>query len=815
MPNISQRTESLLRAVRVSTRLDLKPETTDLIEQLLYDSLGLIATTCQTRNHEETLRSLIENSEPWTKVKPVLLDWWKTSPHIILAAKFTELAYLNASESEVCSVIRLVGSDSVSFWKEVHPAIRTQIIKSDSYRNELSEIPEYLLTNIDAFWLLPVERLIALSEAIRNKKQDKVFEIYGKYRAVIDDVTSKIGSEVAISQGRIKLGYSKAAIYLGYKNEALKELKEIHPGDREYVSASKLLASLSAGSKHFLESEVALHLFSLKNWPEKESALAGYMDRYDVADEMTHDVVPVVNALLGEGRLMDMQDPTSVNMYGRFCANNLTKVDVFPNISLVFKQNILRFRNPTLDFALWQNFLDIDTVQSKAEDEKKRQIYGNWLAVALFHRFVTGGSKFENDLHRAVQLFKNGCVIAGYPPSITFDLLKQAGLAFIKSDTRFSQKEKSLIITQLHLSDGDQKIRLRACEDYILNSPTPRFEILERILEVATDKKVTSLILSTIDCIAKHFSIRNKDLTCLWSVACHYKQFDLAWRIATVLNARQALNERIFYSWSVSGENRSTYSVQAIGRDASELVSKQFSDDHARIFNALLRVGHKIPSLAVSILGGKITAAKTPGKDSLEGRIVEEVLLLGELNLPSKLVSNALNTLLGARVPAFSNTVPVGRWSVFVSLLCDVMGYNAIDGDFKKLARIVEVTSNLVSRRASKAVDYAHALKWYKSLDHDEKILWLDMSSIVRKINLHDLEQPFIVYILTLAILAVPSHHDALRTIQHMELPIAVLRSLERFVVSDDYTAYRAKQGLAITVPVPSTIDRNERNHRN
>ena len=117
MHKLDSRTGSLLRIVRLSKEMELSPETLGLVEQVLFDSLGLISTTTKTKKHEETIRRFIEEGASWDKIKSVLIDWWRVAPSSILAGKIIELTYLNVGHGEMTEILATVSKKSDGFGK--------------------------------------------------------------------------------------------------------------------------------------------------------------------------------------------------------------------------------------------------------------------------------------------------------------------------------------------------------------------------------------------------------------------------------------------------------------------------------------------------------------------------------------------------------------------------------------------------------------------------------------------------------------------------------------------------------------------------
>lgn len=797
MRQLNPRTGSLLRLVRISKAMELSPETIDLVEHVLFDSLGLISTTTKTKKHEETVRRLIEEGESWGKIKPVLLDWWRVAPSPILAGKILELTYLNAGHNEIKDILSIVSKKSDAYWKEVHPAVRTQIVLELFNEEEFKPVTSNLAQHSLEFWLLPIERLASFVTLVNSKMQSEAFEIFSKFESTIIDAVINFGVKISVPKGWVYLNAGKAAVDCGFKTEAVKILKNIRPDDSSYQAAAKHILSLEADEKNFLKSEIASHLLSLDSWSEREEALRVYLDRIRQAEERDFELIPILNTIFAKSAIITVQDPTTLNKYVKLCLENIDLVDAVPNILASLKHNILNFHSRAVDGAIWQNVLLPEF----------SHIGTNWKAVGLLHRFIIGGSAYESNLFKAFEIFDKNANTKGFPTGLDFELLKEAAAAHLGQASYYSPEEKELMYAQLNLATADENVRIRHCEDYISRVESPNYEVLERLLYIAKKKESPSLINAVIKCFARHSYLRNSDLETLWSLSASYKQFDNAWRVATILESRKALKDEIHFPWKVSGEKRTVYSVLNPAKDQVEICLQEFDQVTARACMAFLTVGNKFAEMVASI-DSRIPMSKIQSapEGSTESDILESVAKVSWLEMPSKRVGNSANKIPGALIPTFASTLPSNRWSALVSMLCEITGLSAIGGDITKLQRYAEIVASAVGTRSSQKVTKSAASKWLKTLSPSERTAWHDLYNILRKIDPLRLEINLGKFIVRLATMLNPAHYEALTSLQQMNASLSYLRDLESFILSDEYTQFRSEHSICSKVPVPEDI---------
>ena len=351
------------------------------------------------------------------------------------------------------------------------------------------------------------------------------------------------------------------------------------------------------------------------------------------------------------------------------------------------------------------------------------------------------------------------------------------------------------MVSQLQLAAPDSKIKIRYCESYLSKVKSPSYKTLERLLKIAKMKESPSLIQSVISCFLKYAYLRNSDLKTLWHISTSYRQYDLAWRVATILESRRALPAKIHYPWTVSGEKRSIYPVVHICRDDAAIAAKGFENSVARACMALTIVGYKIPDLLVA-LDSKLSFVKItiPPANSIEEDLLEAIKKIDWLTFPEKRVGKVINKHMGASLPPFVKSLPSNRWAVLLSMMSEVTGFTAISGDMTKLQRIVETVSSSIGTKAGTKFLKNSASKWLKTLTPSERTAWAEMNQILRRVDPVKLELAIGKFLVRLSTLISPSHYEALNSLQSMNTSLSYLRDLENFIIDEDYTNFRASK---------------------
>ena len=184
----------------------------------------------------------------------------------------------------------------------------------------------------------------------------------------------------------------------------------------------------------------------------------------------------------------------------------------------------MNFHSRAIDGAIWSNVL-------LPQFDK---LGNNWRAVGLLHRFVLGGSAYESNLFKSYEIFDAKSETKGFPAGLDFEILKKAAISHLLNARHRDASEVELMVSQLQLAAPDSKIKIRYCESYLSKVKSPSYKTLERLLKIAKMKESPSLIQSVISCFLKYAYLRNSDLKTLWHISTSYRQYDLAWRVATI-----------------------------------------------------------------------------------------------------------------------------------------------------------------------------------------------------------------------------------------------------------------------------------------
>lgn len=789
MSQLVQNSRSLVRLSRLSKALSLKPQTIELVEYVLYDSLGLIGSTTKTKDFEIRLRNMIESAEPWPKLEKILRQWWRAAPSKILAAKTVELAFLNGDNSEYSKVLDKMMGYSVHVWKEVHPAIRFQTIKRFSDAKSMEAVSDFLGKESEGVWLLPAERMLALKSLYNLKKYDVVLKYAEKYSDILFDAGQKNESLPDLDVNWVYFVLGNSASACGYTGDASRYYESILPGSRHYALAAKRLKALMAGKTHLMNSEIARHLQSLGEWEQQQRALGIYLEKIRLSRDKNSELAAVMNVILADRKFLKLEDHLSLFGFVNLCRSYVDLVDKVPNIVSIFKQNVLKVHPEEIELTIW-----------RPDEMAHAGFCNNWLTVAYLHRYVAGGDVSEKTLFDTITQFDTSVRLQKFPVGVTKPALRDAAVEALRNCKSLPSHVMKARLAVLSICFSSDQVRTASCEDYLKYSAVPSFFFLDLIQKTAVSKGAASLASEALARLSRHFYLRNSDYISLWEMAKRADQVDAMWRVATVLQSRKSLNPQLYNSWSVSGEKRKVYPVFDLNRNAINLLAGSTSE--IKIFDSLLHIGPLLWGASELVSGKSYTPLGKLDPSSENSQLVKDISELELISLPKTLPVSEINVTLSTRIPKFAKRLPEGKYAAIVSLVCDAMAYSSYGGSFKNLLQVFERINRLINSRHIAPEDKKKATKLYKSMDSRARTHWLNLGTNLKKSSSEG-EERLVDFILQFSLLIYPSNYEALEAVRKMQLPLVHIHRLERFIVSPEYSHFRNKFSVTSRYKLP------------
>lgn len=759
------------------------------------------------QSYTYALKKLIDDGASWRDIFELLRRWWAASPHPDLACKIIELSYIWAGPEGVEEA--LVWFQDFEFWPRLHKAIRKHILLYTHKKPASKPICAYLYSQAFAPWLTPTEKLMVFCYATAQRDYALVFRFHNKYTRELTDHLKKLSGTFSMSFGEFQYCAALARKDQGHSSGALSLLQTILPSDSYYQPACKLKRTIQTQKKSpahaHLHSKIVGEVVMKSQWEERESTLRHYFEK--IRQEPCHGdiMISVLNDLLTQKNIIPMDRPGMLSRYVGMCIEFYDLYPYIPNILMILSNNACVFHPPPVDGAIWNHFLGSDIPDFPLTP---------WKAVALFHRFMMIGPEVSDALKLSYELMSTPGEGSEYIMDLDFTALKKAGYAWLRDNPLHDATTTRIMEAYLSLCTDDITLNGSQIASYLKIVPHPPLNTLKRLLKVSRDKKDSSLTYKVLHSLVQNGYLRTSDLKRYLGYVIQDQKPDLAWRTLTILKSRKSSIPSLESIWQVSGENRQRYHLsQATSGDLRKYLNVGYSAEARQIWEALLICGYRIPELmAIASYRHQTARWKNP-----PGSSIEEVILLGFedyewLKKPPRRVSeDDLHPYAPQSIPE-SSSWAINPYTVCAAYLFEFLGLSVINGDLFRLSPLLPLTTNPDAPRSStrnstwntgnptKKMCY----RWFRSLSDDERLAWLDLTSVLQKKPSHLLNQQVSFMVLRLALMLLPAHHEALHSLRLLQMPLVYIRDLEGFILSEGYSQYRRHSHLATKVPVPS-----------
>ena len=751
------------------------------------------------RSFSLSLKNMIEQGAQWHAILKLLDGWWQAQPSPALACKIVELSYIWSGPTGAEETLQWF--QDLSFWQQLHKAIRKHILLH-AYKNKSTlHVRAYLRSEAFAPWLTAVERLMVFTYSATQKDYAFLLRFHNKYARELSSCLESLGPSFALTPGQLKYTAALARMDQGHGAEALTLLQTILPSDPLYGAASKLKRTIATQKKSpthvHLHSKIVGEVVMKSQWEEREATLRHYLEKIRISPENSQGIAAVMNDLLTQKNIIPMERAGMLSRCVGMCLEYFDLYPYVPNILLVLSQNACRFHSPSVDGAIWNHFLGGDIPDFPCTP---------WKAVALFHRFMMMGPEIEEALWQSYELMHTPWEGSEYVMDIDFAALKKAAYTWLSEGPLHDAPTAQVMKACLALCTDDRKLAAAHIEDYLRLIAHPPLGTLLRLLSAAQSKKDPALLHRITHALIQNGYLRTQDLRNYLNYTIQKGQHDLSWRLITVLKGRCFSLPALEAIWQVSGENRQRYHLLPTTLETVETyLGAGQPPSSQKVFCALLRCGYRIPDLiALASYRHHTKRWKTPTADSLEESILQGLEEYSWLNKPPKRISESVSHPFSALGIPESTTWMVSSYSVCASYLFEFLGLLCVAGDLFRLSPLASLTTNPEAGGWQNNPTKKACYKWFRSLSDEERLAWLDITTVIQKKPSAHLSKNVAQMVFRLTLMLLPAHKEALTTLRQLRMPLPYLRDLETFILSEAYSKYRQDVRLTIKVPVPA-----------
>lgn len=752
----------------------------------------------------QSLEKMMADGASWQEIRNVLRQKWHKAPSSDNSCQVTEISFLWAGISGVEEVFTWF--EDFSFWKKLHHAIREKLTAEILSCHVMNGAVQYLLQHAFASWLIPKERFVVFVCLATRKEYGRILQLHNKYSQDLAAAAKDLGEQLGMTSGEFYYVIGRARMESGYYEDSLKVLRHIMPSDMAYQPAAKLkkaiyLKKKNSSSSH-IHTQVMEHILSQSEWQDREGVLQYYLQQVREGHQHTPHIISVLSELLSRESFFPTNKAGDLSNFVGLCLEFVDLYDKLPNILAIFSIYAYRFLPSALDTAIWDHFLGGKLPQFSCK---------SWHAIALFHRFMMMGPDAQSDLFQSYSILQQPVHNTNMVVDFCFEDLKKSAIRLLRESPIHNTHAVSEMNALIDLCREDVRITFQHIDAYLNCADRPRHTLLKRLYALCISRSNKDLCGKILTQLIESGYLNNAYLVRHLEELIYTQKHDIAWRTITVLRCRMVDVSSWEALWKVSGEHRRFYHTTELElEDISKYLKGGWWHPRAtRLFFALLACGHKIPQLmAIASFHYHTVRWKKPHTKSQEEAILHELATYNWLQKPvRRITQNPCHPYAPLDIPKASGNTK-SRYTMLLSYLMEYLGLTCIDGNLEQLSPLATLTSSTIADEDTQNPTKKAAIRWLRSLTEHERVAWMDISSLIQRPSHEDLSSQIMHMVCALALLILPAHYDALQMMQQ-HMPLHYVRNLERFILSQTYSAYRIAYRIDSQVPTMPSLVQN------
>lgn len=750
---------------------------------------------------EMRLRKMVEAEAPWTELGPLALEYYQIKGGELAASRVLELAYLSAKPPDVEALLIQFYQDEPGFWRHVHPAVRSGLCTRLWRQGGCETLSKILFRDQDDAYLLPVEKLWVFWMLRQMVSSLRAYEYVQQHRDVLLMAVTKDGPKLGMGLGRFCLEMGRLCLAHHDVEAAVLALELIDKVEPEHDEALRLLLDVSTEksrhqSSHYAEllrkaSSDDERLRLLSRFVSETRGLGGFRDRNR----------PALNEILRQPLEFLASEPATWRELSLLLLSARDLLPLLPNLFEVFRVHAKKFLEPVLDGSLWHG----PCVTTGSDP-----LCMYWRGVALLHHYVQCGAGQEDALWQARQLIIEARRLSEHKLPFEWKELHREAYTYIGKNHYLIELDRERMLRQMRIAKDASLCTTADVDDYLRSEERPSLAVLDSLKEHVREKKDPALEARLIEKRASWSHLTNADLERMWQLAGMRRDFDLSWRVATLLHARLVLAPQVRHAWEISGEKRSSYPLQQVPYKMVEAVLKGMEKKGARLCHALLRVGSRLPELLFLLdRGASATSHKVHAPDTALWQVEKALDQLGYLVKPKARYRYSFEVQpLATPLPQMVAALPNNPWSIILAKITERLGAPAFAYRLSLLSSQIE---SLVPRLAGRDEFRARSGKvagWLRSLSPEQRLAWQDLASLGQSLSDEEAANIIVGFAVRLAVLIYQNHYMALISLQTMRVPVQIIWDAERFILSSIYGEMRRHLKSSSRVPVPNALQR-------
>lgn len=793
----------LVRMMRLSNEIGLSADIKSQLKCRILDFLspaenrGAVKVWKEAaENYKLQIRKLVSVDAEWDRIKPLAFKYFELKPSNEVAAHLVELSFLHGQIDDVVETIGRVSSVGSEFYSFINRAIRHQLLMRFWNNGLLPKLASIVFWHRSENWLLPIEKLSVWMTLSAQEGSQTSFSYYKRHKKDIELVVTELGDKLKFNMSSLCLMLSKQALSIGKKSESRYFAKKVHPKDKEYKQSLDLLMSWEVDLKSLEQSSLYKDLKAEKAWHKRVALFDNYLEVAKSLASTADQNRVFLNTLL--------QDPFSwlpefAEAWSELSSVMVSYFDlepILPSIKKFYEKNIIIFHKADIEMALWRPVSDCSI--------EKGDLY--FIGCSYLHQYLAGGGKNEEFLWKGRSLILKWFNENKGSDRISWEEIHHAMFIWVRKTPRLSKSHSDRLRLMLAVSKDPSKVKLSDIDEYLGGDTHIPLGVLEALQKTAQKVQSTDLEIRLIKHKAQMTSLSNQDLNDLWRLYVKVKNYDLAWRVCSILNSRQSLVSSAAQAWKFSGENRQLYQLFSLSKTDVNRCLSGFDENEKKLCRAIVQIGSALPVLLETELK---THLKVRSNDSEFETILDKHLDQFEL---FRLLNKKSFFGLGKTVYhkstdlPFASRVPVNEWSQTFMAISHRLGLMSWNWSLSKLIRKMESLSIFRQQKDGATVFNARVNNWLKSLTPNQRAGIGMLHNASKKLTDEKSLECLAQFIMRVSTIVFQNHTQALSSVHDMRLSAKIIGDFERWLLSVDYEKIRVDHNSTLKVPVPHSL---------
>lgn len=749
------------------------------------------------------LRQLMGQGAAWVDMKPTAWRRFRLTGTNQSAAQLIELVFLNGSLHETCDVLAVLNEEGFDYYFNLEKKFREHLCFCLWKVNKVETLDIFLADFSKSNEFLSIELLYVFEKMVSSGHEADGYMFFQKHEAVLIKSVEKYGDRLQLSLDYFCLKLGKMAIKLGFNEDAHRILKHIRPDDGMYPEALQILMTLLHDDQDPASHNYLRKLKEKTGWRDRVLIMRSYLTNCRARAKGKEDDIhrPVVNEIFSKPLKWVPALPVSWKEISDMISKNISLSEILPGLMNLYRETALVFHTPALDSAIWQ------PVNECMPRDQPMEYY--WHGVALMHQYINSGNGDENVLWKAKELVGFAEDNWSFPLPYKWKELHLALMRGVAKSPHLAESKRQVMLRQLKVVTDDSDLSLNEVEEYLDQQSDKSPMVLKQLQRVCRKKKARVLELRVLGMRVAQSNITNTDLNRSWSLACELNDYDLAWRVATILESRQSLADDVVNPWMISGEKRSGYPFLSFSKDELELCLESFSTLEKRFCHACLKVGPLIGDLLVALdPHAKVLKPAPISPDSFEYQVEKAIEQNKFLSNQRKVYRFGQEGVLASsfQLPGFIQALPNNLWSYLFIRVGECLGLHTWGWKLSRLHTQLEQVLPAASGVYGSSNYPLKVAKWLKGLNPSQRTAWQDLISLSNKFDDETAMLTLASFVGKLALLIHPSHVQALKSLRTMRAPVSVIWEIEKWIASQEYSAIRRSFNTVNRVSVPTQL---------